>query len=89
MVVYKWLVVVSFVVIWGLFALVMDFREVMWTSPPEWAHCAPPPPPPSPFLAASLVHLGHVACLDREPGGGGSTGECKEGENMAVHCNKE
>ena len=25
----------GFVVIWGVFALVMDFREVMLTSPPE------------------------------------------------------
>ena len=33
------MVVVSFVVIWGVFALVMDFREVMLTSPPELAHC--------------------------------------------------
>ena len=31
---------------WGVLALVMDFREVMLTSPPELAHCAPPPPPP-------------------------------------------
>ena len=28
---------------WGVSALVMDFREVMLTSPPELAHCAPPP----------------------------------------------
>ena len=28
---------------WGVLALVMDFREVMLTSPPELAHCAPPP----------------------------------------------
>ena len=27
----------------GVLALVMDFREVMLTSPPELAHCAPPP----------------------------------------------
>jgi len=27
---------------WGVLALVMDFREVMLTSPPELAHCAPP-----------------------------------------------
>ena len=27
----------------GVFALVMDFKEVMLTSPPELAHCAPPP----------------------------------------------
>ena len=26
-----------------LFAMVMDFREVMLTSPPELAHCDPPP----------------------------------------------
>ena len=26
-------------VIWGVFALVMDFGEVMLTSPPELAHC--------------------------------------------------
>ena len=25
---------------WGAFPLVMDFREVMLTSPPELAHCA-------------------------------------------------
>ena len=24
---------------WGVFALVMDFKEVMLTSPPELAHC--------------------------------------------------
>ena len=29
---------------WGVLALVMDFREVMLTSLPELAHCAPPPP---------------------------------------------
>ena len=28
----------------GVFALVMDLREVMPTSPPELAHCASPPP---------------------------------------------
>ena len=28
---------------WGVLALVLDFREVMLTSPPELAHCAPPP----------------------------------------------
>ena len=27
----------------GVFALVMDFIEVMLISPPEMAHCAPPP----------------------------------------------
>ena len=27
----------------GVLTLVMDFREVMLTSPPELAHCAPPP----------------------------------------------
>ena len=32
-------------VIWGVFAVVMDFGEVMLTSPPELAHCAPHPPP--------------------------------------------
>ena len=25
---------------WGVFALVMDFKEVMLTSPPELAHCS-------------------------------------------------
>ena len=30
----------SFWVIGGVFALVMDFREVMLASPPELAHCA-------------------------------------------------
>ena len=39
----KWLVV--FVVIVGVLALVKGFREVMLTSPPELAHCAPPPAP--------------------------------------------
>jgi hypothetical protein len=28
----------------GVFALVMDFIEVMLTSTPELAHCAPTPP---------------------------------------------
>ena len=28
---------------WGLLALMIDFREVMLTSPHELAHCAPPP----------------------------------------------
>ena len=37
------MMVVVFMVIKGVFALVMDFREVMRTSPPELAHCAPPP----------------------------------------------
>ena len=27
----------------GVLAQVLDFREVMLTSPPELAHCAPPP----------------------------------------------
>ena len=29
---------------WGVFALVMDVKRVMLTSPPELAHCASPPP---------------------------------------------
>ena len=29
---------------WGVLALMMDFREVMLTSPLELAHCAPPSP---------------------------------------------
>ena len=37
------LVVVFFIVFGGVFALLMDFREVMLTSTPELAHCAPPP----------------------------------------------
>ena len=28
---------------WGVLALMMDFREVMLTSPLALAHCAPPP----------------------------------------------
>ena len=35
----KWLVVVVFGVIGGVFALVKDFREVMLTSPSELARC--------------------------------------------------
>ena len=35
----KCLVVVVLGVIWEVFALVKDFREVMLTSPPELAHC--------------------------------------------------
>ena len=43
-VVVQWLVVVVFVVIVGVLQLVMDFREVMTTSPPDLAHhCAAPP----------------------------------------------
>ena len=34
----QWLVVVVVVVMMGVLALVMDFREVMMTSPPELAH---------------------------------------------------
>ena len=30
-------------VYWEVLALVLDFREVMLTSPPELAYCAPPP----------------------------------------------
>ena len=41
-VVVQWLVVVVVVVMVGVLALVVDFREVMMTSPPELAHCAPP-----------------------------------------------
>ena len=41
----QWLVVVVFVVIVGVLALVVDFREVTMTSPPEMAHCAPPSTP--------------------------------------------
>ena len=37
--VVQWLVVVVVVVMVGLLALVVDFREVMMTSPPELAHC--------------------------------------------------
>ena len=44
-VVVQWLVVVVFVVIVGVLELVMDFREVMLTSTPELAHCAPSLPP--------------------------------------------
>ena len=44
-VVHEWLVVVVFFGDWGVFVLVMAFKEVMLTSPPELAHCAPPPPP--------------------------------------------
>ena len=44
MVVAQWLVVAVFVVIVGVLALVMDFREVMRTSCLDMAHCAPPPP---------------------------------------------
>ena len=39
---------------WGVFALVMDFREVMLTSPPELAHCAPYPPYPKQRGAVSI-----------------------------------
>ena len=39
------MVVVVFVLIVGLLALVVDFREVMLTSPPDLAQCAPPPTP--------------------------------------------
>ena len=39
-VVVQCLVVVVFVVIVGVIALVVDFRKVMMTSPPELAHCA-------------------------------------------------
>ena len=40
--VLQWLVVVVVVVMVGLLALVVDFREVMMTSPPDLAHCDPP-----------------------------------------------
>ena len=39
MVVHEWLVVVVFCGDWGVFALLMDFKEVMLTSPPELAYC--------------------------------------------------
>ena len=35
---------------WRVLALVLDFREVMLTSPPELAYCAPPPPPQGFFV---------------------------------------
>ena len=39
LVVHEWLVVVVFCGDWVVFALVMDFKEVMLTSPSELAHC--------------------------------------------------
>ena len=42
-VVCEWLVVVVFCGDLGMFALLMDFKEVMLTSLPEMAHFAPPP----------------------------------------------
>ena len=44
-VVQEWLVVVVFCGDCGVFVLVMDFKEVMLTSPSELAHWAHPPPP--------------------------------------------
>ena len=40
-VVVQWSVMLVFVVIVGVLAPVLDFREVMLTSPPQLAHCAP------------------------------------------------
>ena len=63
------LVVVVFMVIVGLLALtvltapqspitvtVVDIREVMLTSAPELAHCAPPPPPPRIVCNINFAH---------------------------------
>ena len=48
----------SVVVIVGMVALVMDFREVMMTSPPELAHYAPSPPGTmGHFRESSYVYL--------------------------------
>ena len=44
-VVHEWLVVVVSFGDWGVFVLVMAFKEVMLTSPPELAQYAPPPQP--------------------------------------------
>ena len=50
---------------WGVFALAMDFKEVMLTSPSELAHCAPSPGFRAKFL--QIVRGG-------EGGGGGPEG---------------
>ena len=42
-------------VIWRMLALVMDFREVMRTSPPELGHCAPSPPVPYPHWPKLII----------------------------------
>ena len=50
-VVVQWLVVVVVVVMEVVSGLVIDFREIMLTSPPELVHSAPPPSPPCHFQA--------------------------------------
>ena len=44
---------------WGVLALVMYFREVMLTSAPELAYCAPPP---HPFPSQSTLFLSLHPC---------------------------
>ena len=39
----QWLVVAVVVVMVGVLALVVDFRDVMINSLPDLAHCVPPP----------------------------------------------
>ena len=56
-VVVKLLGAVVFVVILGVLALVVDFREVMMTGPPKLAQCALPHPT---FQAAGLPGLQEV-----------------------------
>ena len=52
-------------VIVGLLVLV-DFRKVMMTSPPELAHCALPPPPSHQTLLNEDARAREVAARDRE-----------------------
>ena len=66
------------VVIVGVLALMVDFQEVMMTSPPELAHCAPPPPHPVFWLwwcrenlplafnfgCLEMFKINHVICFE-------------------------
>ena len=53
------LIVVVVVLIVGLLAMVVDFKEVVMTSPPEMAHCLCFPPCPSsiPLRCLKNVHI--------------------------------
>ena len=50
---------------WGVLTLVMDFREVMLTSPPELAHCPPPlPPTPGHLISIFSPHYSQTGAWD-------------------------
>ena len=56
----------SFCGYWGVFALVMDFKEFMLTSPSELAHCAPPSSNPATYKKNTLNFFLNLANLKKK-----------------------